>query len=37
MNDTVREILNTFFLWIVLAIVAIFKIMKARWRNKRSR
>lgn len=37
MNDVVREVFNTFFLWIVIAIVAIFKILKARWRNKRSR
>lgn len=37
MNNGIKDIINTFFLWIVIALVAIFRILKARRKNKRSR
>lgn len=37
MNKFLIEIFNTFFLWIVIAIVAIFRILKARWKDRKER
>ena len=34
MSQGIKDIINIFFLWIVIAIVAIFRILKARWRDK---
>lgn len=37
MNNGIKDVINTFFLWIAILIVAIFRIMKARWKNKRNK